>query len=135
MRNLLLYTVVLLAAIVSATAIVLGGSPTAHVSITTDEMSQVLGGSPCTSCINFCGGGGCPDSRCDSSGDSGELCGSDGGIGTVWGCGSWGGSEDDCVPTGGDASCTGRTCHCLYKDRCSADETQGSHSGKAECSD
>lgn len=134
-RNLILYIFALLAVVGGAAVAVSGEAETQHAVLSADEMGQVIGGAQCEACLNYCGGEGCPNSRCNDDGsDSGEICGSRDGSGAAWTCAAWGTASDNCTLGPTNAECTGRTCSCDSVGTCwNDDETQ--HSGKNTCSD
>jgi hypothetical protein len=100
-----------------------------------DEMRCVVGG-VCDICYNFCSGGGCAGSLCEGKCDAGEYCGSSEKTGTAWGCLALSGTSQNCKPTGGNASCKAKGCHCTEQaGQCNADSSQTSYSGQIECTD
>lgn len=104
--------------------------------VSSEEMSVVIGGTPCTSCQDYCPSStDCPDSRCDASGDDGELCGAGAGTGSSWTCGSWGSSSDNCVLSTASATCNNTACYCDDSGSCGYESSDTDHPGKDSCSD
>lgn len=119
-----------------ATIIISSTPETVYADFPAADMGQVIGAGNCLACYDYCGGGGCPDSRCNGSSDQGELCGNVGGLQSAWVCLSWNAtSVDNCQAIGDSVRCSALSCHCDDSSHCVYDGTYSHPLGNADCTD